>query len=51
MEVKYMEKEIEKSTTQKFKLSLNNLSQSPRLDDIKIEDDRFFAYEKQKSHN
>lgn len=33
------------------KLSLKNLGKNPRIEEVKLEDEKFFAYEKQRSHN
>ena len=39
------------TTSNKKKLSLKNLKKNPRIKEIRIEDEKFFAYEKQKAHN
>ena len=45
-------RKVDKSKINKQKnLSVKNLPKNPRLTEIKLEDEKFFAYEKQKSHN
>lgn len=43
--------EQQKDQQEQKPLLVKNLLKNPRLSEIKIEDERFFAYEKQRSHN
>lgn len=38
-------------TTSAEKLTLKNLKKNPRIVELKVEEEKFFAYEKQRSHN
>lgn len=45
-------KEVNQAKTNEQKtLSVKNLQKNPRLAEIKLEDEKFFAYEKQRAHN
>lgn len=45
-------KETNQATaTDKKTLSVKHLKKNPRLVEVKLEDEKFFAYEKQRAHN
>lgn len=44
-------KTVEDERVEKQKISIEHLKKNPRIGKIELEEERFFAYEKQKSHN
>mgnify|MGYP006922159268 CR=1 FL=1 len=46
-----MEKKLQEPRVNKIKISVEHLTKNPRIGKIEIEEQKFFAYEKQKSHN
>lgn len=46
-----MNKFEQNQSVDKKQLSVKHLTNAPRLGEIKLEDEKFFAYEKQKAHN
>lgn len=43
--------DVEDKKVEKQKISTEHLKKNPRIGKIELAEERFFAYEKQKSHN